>query len=107
MEFKTYQDLTAFTQKEEAKSINYLALGIAGEAGEIANKVKKIERDFGGEITPEIEQEISREIGDVLWYAARLSAKLNKSLDDIAFENLKKLFNRKEQNKISGSGDNR
>lgn len=85
----------------------YTTLGLAGEAGEIPNKVKKILRDNGGVITAEVVDAVGKEIGDVLWYAARLADELGLSLEQIAAGNLAKLASRKERGVIAGSGDDR
>lgn len=84
------------------KALEYLALGLASEAGEVAGKVKKIIRDGHGDA-----DEIAKEIGDVLWYAAMLSNRIGKSLDTIAEFTLAKLADRKARGKIGGSGDTR
>jgi NTP pyrophosphatase (non-canonical NTP hydrolase) len=83
----------------------YPTLGLAGEAGEIANKIKKIQRDHLDHAT--MREDISAELGDVLWYAAALATELGLSLDVIAQMNLHKLADRKARNVIRGSGDNR
>ncbi len=91
----------------EQYRVFYPALGLAGEAGEIANKVKKILRDTNGAVTEQRRDELSGEIGDILWYAAALASDLGLSLDAIAAENLAKLFDRKERGVLGGSGDHR
>ena len=80
----------------------YPALGLAGEAGEVANKVKKMLRDDNLD-----KNAIASEIGDVLWYAAMLSKDLNIELHDVAMKNLEKLYDRKERGTIQGNGDER
>ena len=85
----------------------YPALGINGEAGEVADKVKKIIRDNNGEISDEKRLEIAKEVGDVLWYCATLSHDLGYSLDEIAKMNYEKLSSRKQRGMLGGSGDNR
>lgn len=88
--------------------IIYPSLGLTGEAGEVADKVKKVIRDknsdFSGEDT---RLEIAKEIGDVLWYCAALSHDLGYALEDIARMNYAKLKSRQERGKLHGSGDNR
>lgn len=88
-------------------SIMYPSLGLAAEAGEVANKVKKIYRDNGGLIDDQIRQAVADEVGDVLWYVACLSKDLNIPLSEIAQRNLDKLKSRLERGVIGGSGDNR
>ncbi len=78
-----------------------------GEAGEVAEKIKKLFRDHGGKLTKDYKLEIAKELGDVMWYIAQLSTELNLKLSDIAKMNLEKLMSRKVRGKIHGSGDNR
>ena len=85
----------------------YPALGLAGEAGEIANKVKKIMRDNNGIITDEFRKDIKKELGDVLWYVAACCNELDINMQDVASDNIEKLFSRKERGVIQGSGDER
>lgn len=85
----------------------YTTLGLAGEAGEIPNKVKKILRDNGGVITPEVVEAVGKEIGDVLWYVANLASELGLSLERVAEGNLVKLGSRMERGVLTGSGDDR
>ena len=91
---------TAIYKQEHA--VIYPALGLAAEAGEVANKVKKILRD--GKFD---RQAIADEVGDCLWYIAALCRDLNVSMSDLAAANLKKLQDRKERGVLSGSGDKR
>lgn len=93
----------------------YPALGMAGEAGEVADKVKKIIRDTqitrneqgAIEIEPKKAAEIAKEVGDVLWYVATMANDLGYSLENIAQMNIEKLQSRKARGVIGGSGDNR
>jgi len=85
----------------------YPALGLAGEAGEVCNKTKKILRDDGGRMTEEKRTQLIDELGDVLWYVANLATDLGVTLDEVARINLAKLNSRKERGTITGSGDNR
>ena len=82
-------------------------LGLVGEAGETADKFKKILRDKNGQISDEDRLEITKELGDVLWYLASISEYLGVSFDDVAQINLKKLEERAKNNKLHGEGDNR
>ena len=96
---------TAIYPREQA--IIYPTLGLTGEAGEVANKVKKIIRDGTDKNNEDMVQEISAEIGDCLWYIAVLADDIGFKLSDIANNNLIKLENRKQKGTIHGSGDNR
>lgn len=110
MNFNEYQKralTTASTTGDEFKDIMHWALGVNGEAGEIAEKLKKIIRDKKGNISESDKQELGGEIGDVLWYLATLAHHLGLSFEDIAEANLSKLQSRKKRGVIGGSGDNR
>ena len=96
---------TAIYPREQA--IIYPTLGLTGEAGEVANKVKKIIRDGTIENHEGLIQEISSEIGDCLWYISVLADDIGIKLSDIANANLIKLANRKKKGTIHGSGDTR
>ena len=85
----------------------YPALGLAGEAGEVAEHAKKAIRDDGGEITPERRAAMAKELGDVLWYVAQLATELELDLDEVAQANLDKLLSRQQRGVLSGSGDDR
>jgi NTP pyrophosphatase (non-canonical NTP hydrolase) len=87
--------------------IIYPTLGLAGEAGEVADKVKKVLRDNNGEFDEWRKLQIAAEIGDVLWYIAALTNDLGYTLEDIAKLNIGKLKSRRENNTIHGEGDNR
>ena len=115
MTLDEYQDeATKFAFYKDA--VVYPALGLTGEAGEVAEKIKKLMRDqdidFKGDdaaeqIHADDAYEIAKEISDVLWYAANLANDIGYSLEEIAMINLLKLSSRKERNQLSGSGDNR
>ena len=96
---------TAIYPREQA--IIYPTLGLTGEAGEVANKVKKIIRDGSDKNDDSLVSEIKSEIGDCLWYIAVLANDFNIKLSDIASANLEKLEKRKQKGTIHGSGDNR
>ena len=108
MNLNEYQEKaleTAIYSKEYV--IIYPALGMCGEAGEVADKVKKVIRDNEQEFSPEKKYEIAKEIGDVLWYCATLAHDLGYTLDEIAQMNYEKLHSRQLRGKLSGNGDNR
>ncbi len=85
----------------------YPALGLAGETGEICEKIKKALRDDSGKMTDERKAALRKEIGDVLWYIATLCTELDLELEEVAEENLAKLAARQASGKLHGSGDNR
>lgn len=91
----------------ERYGILYPALGLASEAGEVADKVKKRIRDHEGYVSPDSADEIVKELGDVLWYVANLAADLGVSMSAVADGNLEKLASRSKRGKLGGSGDNR
>jgi len=97
---------TAIFPKE--KALEYLALGLTSEAGEVAGKVKKLIRDGEDKEGFELKKiAISHEIGDVLWYCAMLAKEVGVPLNEIMRDNLAKLYSRKERGTLSGSGDDR
>tara|TARA_R100001460_G_scaffold29156_1_gene58089 strand:+ start:52 stop:453 length:402 start_codon:yes stop_codon:yes gene_type:complete len=96
---------TAIYPREQA--IIYPTLGLTGEAGEVANKVKKIIRDGTNKNNENLVQEISAEIGDCLWYISILADDIGVKLSDIANSNIEKLANRQKKGTIHGSGDTR
>ena len=87
--------------------IVYPALGLAGEAGEVVEKVKKAMRDDGMIITGSRRQELIKELGDVLWYLAAITDELGTTLEYVALCNIEKLKSRLDRGVISGQGDNR
>jgi len=91
----------------KGENLYYPALGLAGEAGEVADKIKKIMRDKGGIINQEDRDAIGLELGDVLWYIAEIAWEVDIPLEDIAFANIQKLKSRQDRGKLGGSGDNR
>ena len=88
-------------------NLTYPALGLCGEAGEVAEKVKKALRDDGGVLTEERRAALAAELGDVLWYVAQLATEAGLELDTIAGENLSKLLSRQDRDVLQGSGDAR
>ena len=103
MRLDDYQDSAANFCLPQSQNVTYLTLGLVGEAGEVAEKVKKWMRD-GTELD---EDALAREVGDVLWYISNLSLQIGFTLEEIAEINLKKLGSRKNRGKIGGSGDDR
>ena len=109
MTFEEYQKKARKTAKypKVGASFVYPMLGLAGETGEVVEKVKKIFRDDGGKVTKNKKEEIKKELGDVLWYLSQIATEFNMSLEEIAAANIEKLYSRLERNKIYGDGDNR
>jgi NTP pyrophosphatase (non-canonical NTP hydrolase) len=87
--------------------ILYPTLGLASEAGEVCGKVKKVLRDSQGFFSPEDKEQIRSELGDVLWYIAAVCSDLDLDMNTVASDNIIKLQDRMNRNKIKGSGDNR
>lgn len=109
MDLNTYQEKSRATAVYPNLGSNFVypTLGLSGETGEIAEKVKKIIRDDDGVITDEKRDQIAKEAGDVLWYLSQLATEIDYSLEDIAQMNLDKLASRAARGVLSGSGDNR
>tara|TARA_B100000900_G_scaffold105370_1_gene87434 strand:- start:219 stop:548 length:330 start_codon:yes stop_codon:yes gene_type:complete len=109
MEFDSYQIKARETALYPDLGSNniYPTLGLVGEAGEVAEKVKKVLRDNNGKFDLESKEAIKKELGDVLWYLSNLCTEFKFSLNDVALLNLEKLQNRSSRGVISGSGDER
>ena len=109
MTFEEYQKLSRKTAiyPDAGNNFIYPTLGLAGEAGEVAEKIKKVLRDNNGVVDESRREEIAKELGDVLWYVAQVASELGLSLDKIANQNIEKLYSRSERGKLSGSGDSR
>lgn len=90
-----------------SSALLYPVLGLAGEAGEIVEKVKKIIRDKAGYVDGEMRQKLLQESGDVLWYLARVVEELGETLEYVAALNLAKLRDRQERKVLHGAGDSR
>jgi NTP pyrophosphatase (non-canonical NTP hydrolase) len=89
-----------YPQATKIEALQYLALGLNGEAGEVAEQIKKAMRNDGGALSVERLVLLKKEIGDVLWYLTRLADELETNLAEIATENVEKLLARKEQGKL-------
>ena len=98
-----------FEKVEDYKSPAFLekVLGLTGEAGETADKIKKIIRDKDGAMSEEDKREVAKELGDVLWYLSMVADYIGISLKEVADMNYEKLSSRKKRNLLSGEGDNR
>lgn len=110
MKLNEYQDraleTAVYPKDNELSGIVYTSLGLVGEAGELANKLKKVLR---GDVPYDfpMQQELASELGDCLWYIAAIASELGHPLENIALDNLLKLESRKRKGNIKGSGDNR
>jgi NTP pyrophosphatase (non-canonical NTP hydrolase) len=108
VEFSDYQRFSRRTAEYPREAwLVYPALGLVGEAGEVAEHAKKVIRDDSGKVSDERRAAMAKELGDVLWYVAQLASELGLELDEIASENLEKLFSRQRRGVLSGSGDER
>lgn len=111
MNFNEYQELTDATaiypQGRANGSLYYVTMGLASEAGEVAGKVKKALRDENGLIDDARADAIASELGDVLWYCARIATEIGYNLGDVAEANIMKLATRKSSGTLQGDGDNR
>ncbi|HEU4677318.1 MAG TPA: nucleoside triphosphate pyrophosphohydrolase family protein [Candidatus Paceibacterota bacterium] len=113
MELSDYQKRSRVTAIYPNAGANFVypTLGLAGETGEVVEKVKKLMRNEGIEradaVSPEWRVELAKEMGDVLWYLAQLATEFDLDLDDIAEGNLEKLLSRKERGVLHSEGDNR
>lgn len=111
LDFDHYQHLanqTALYPGRGAETIApYPALGLAGEAGEVCEEIKKAIRDDGGVVTPERRERIQKELGDILWYVAALCSDLDLKMSEVARANIEKLADRKARGVIQGEGSQR
>lgn len=108
MHLSFYQQQASITAVYSSNvNVMYPAMGLAGEAGEVLNKIKKVYRDKDGVFDAETKREIAKELGDVLWYVAVLARDLGEDLEDTARDNLLKLQDRMRRGVIGGEGDNR
>ena len=108
MELSEYQRLSRRTAEYPREAwLAYPALGLAGEAGEVAEHAKKAIRDDAGAVSQERKAAMAKELGDVLWYVAQLASELGLDLDEIARANVEKLLSRQRRGVLSGSGDER
>lgn len=109
LSFDDYQALAGSTARYPGRgegSLVYPVLGLTGEAGEVAEKVKKIIRDREG-VVGDQRDAIAKELGDVLWYVAACCHELGVSMADVAQGNIDKLQSRAARGKLGGSGDER
>lgn len=113
MKFDEYQEKSAKYDLAEVtsdlKEVGFIekVLGLVGEAGETADKIKKVLRDKGGVVSDDDRDLIIKELGDTLWYIASLARYLNVSFSEVAKGNIDKLESRYQRNRLHGEGDER
>ncbi len=113
MNFDEYQKKAKkydfFEPGKDLRDVGFIekVLGLVGEAGETADKIKKILRDKDGVVSDEDRDLITKELGDTLWYIAAVSRYLDVPLSEVANKNIDKLESRYQRNKLHGEGDNR
>jgi NTP pyrophosphatase (non-canonical NTP hydrolase) len=109
MNMNDYQTaaLRTAAPKDKKDEVFHLILGLVGEAGEIAEKAKKIVRDKDSDFSQLDAGDLTKELGDVLWYVAILADHFDISMEEVASRNIAKLADRQKRNLIGGSGDNR
>jgi NTP pyrophosphatase (non-canonical NTP hydrolase) len=109
IDFKAYQAAARETAQypDMGRNVFYPTLGLAGEAGEVAEKVKKLIRDDNGRLTSDRRSALKKELGDVLWYVAALCSELELDMGEVAEQNIAKLRDRRNRDAIQGDGDNR
>lgn len=110
MTFDDYQKRAVTTSTIDPKSVTapyYFALGLNGEAGEVAEKLKKVLRNHDNDMSKLDLDEFKKELGDVMWYLSMMTTQVGLSLEDVAVTNLAKLADRKARNVLKSTGDNR
>lgn len=109
MTFDEYQTAALKTARDKSAQdeLFHLVLGLVGEAGEVAEKFKKLVRDKHSDTNELDKDDMTKELGDVLWYVGVLANYLDIKLDDVATTNIAKLASRQARGKLQGSGDNR
>lgn len=109
MTFDEYQAAALRTAADPSKKneLFHLLLGLVGETGEFAEKMKKWVRDQESDESRLDRDDLTKELGDVLWYTAVLANYLGISFEDVAAKNIAKLADRQKRGVLQGKGDNR
>ena len=107
MTFADYQAFAVTTAiyPNQDDNLTYPALGVAGEAGEVADLIKKVMRDHDAVLQPEQRALLKKELGDLLWYIAMVCEEAVINMQDVVYENVAKLIDRQERGVLHGSGD--
>lgn len=106
-DFDDYQKQALKTAIDSGHELTHRTLGLVGEAGEVAEIIKKLIRDYNGDLTKLDKQNMSKELGDVMWYVAALADHLGLKLSDIVEQNTTKLASRQKRGVLGGSGNDR
>ncbi len=106
-EYQTRALTTAIINDDPLMAKTIWVMGVAGEAGEVVEKWKKIVAYRQGQISKDDLTDLAHELGDVVWYVAVLADALGLSFDEVMSDNLKKLNDRQRRDVIKGVGDNR
>ena len=109
MDLNDYQEsaLETAIYPKLGSNLIYPALGLAGEAGEFCNKLKKVQRDDANVLTPERREQLIGELGDIMWYVALCAFELQTDLNEVAERNIAELSARKQKGNLQGAGDSR
>jgi len=112
MQFSEYQQeaetFASFAKDTQEYKLMLLSMGLAGETGEVVDKLKKLINNEGGVITEEKRTAVASELGDVLWYLSQLAQTCGVSLESVAQANIAKLTDRAKRGVITkGEGDTR
>ncbi|MFZ5982700.1 MAG: nucleoside triphosphate pyrophosphohydrolase family protein [Patescibacteria group bacterium] len=109
MDFNEYQKKSrkSFIYPKPGKNLIFPVLGLCGESGEVAEKVKKLIRDKGSRIDNSTKEGLKEELGDVIWYVSQIASELEIPLEEIINKNIQKISDRKKRKVLHGSGDRR
>ena len=109
MDFNEYQKASRQTAQYPTvgEKFIYPVLGLVGEAGEVAEKIKELFRNNNGHIDEEFKQRLKKELGDVLWYLSQIASEFDLSLNEVAQHNLDKVLDRQARGVIESNGDER
>lgn len=109
MNLNDYQTaaLRTAAPRDKKNEFFHLVLGLVGESGEIAEKIKKIVRDQDSDFSKLDKADLTKELGDVLWHIAVIADYFDIPFEEVGATNIAKLADRLKRGVIQGSGDNR